>query len=73
MVLTAHWLQPNVIFWIAVAVMATVPTLAWAWVSVQKSRHERDLKERMIERGMSADEIERVLGAGGEGKEDKRK
>ena len=35
-----------------------------AWCKVAKSTSENDLKRRMVERGMSADEIERVLAAG---------
>ena len=33
------------------------------WMIVQKTRSENELKQSMVERGMSADEIERVMGA----------
>lgn len=35
------------------------------WYLVQKTKTENDLKRSMVERGMSADDIERVLAAGG--------
>jgi len=35
------------------------------WYLGQKSRSENELKQRMVERGMSAEEIERVLAAHG--------
>jgi hypothetical protein len=46
--------------WIIVAVVANV---AKNWRRVQESEHAAALKQSMIERGMSADEIERVLRA----------
>jgi hypothetical protein len=38
--------------------------LASAWVKVERARTSAQLKRRMIDRGMSADEIDRVLRAG---------
>lgn len=35
--------------------------LSWSWVRVRKAALEADLKREMIERGMSADEIVRVI------------
>jgi hypothetical protein len=35
-----------------------------AWYKLNKVRYENDLKRAMIERGMSVDEIERVISAG---------
>ena len=35
-----------------------------AWYKMNKVRYENELKRSMIERGMSADEIERVIAAG---------
>lgn len=37
--------------------------LSWSWVRVRKAALEADLKREMIERGMSADEIVRVIHA----------
>jgi hypothetical protein len=62
-------------FWIAVAVIAAgwiIPTtingVAREWRRSRESEHLAALKQTMIERGMSADEIERVLNAGKAGK-----
>jgi hypothetical protein len=49
--------------WIIVAVVSSV---AKNWRKVHESEHLAVLKQSMIERGMSADEIERVLRAGPE-------
>ena len=35
-----------------------------AWYKMNKVRYENELKRSMIERGMSAEEIERVMAAG---------
>ena len=35
------------------------------WYKAQKNKHDNDLKRGMLERGMSAEEIERVISAGG--------
>ena len=40
-----------------------IPVIATAWQKVARIRADADLKQSMIERGMSADEIERVLKA----------
>lgn len=47
-----------------IGVTAVIAILATAWVNVKKSFHAMALKEKMIDRGMSASEIERVLAAG---------
>jgi hypothetical protein len=47
--------------WIIVAVVRSVTT---NWRKIHESEHHAVLKQSMIERGMSADEIERVLNAG---------
>lgn len=46
-----------------------VAVLATAWYKVNKVRSDNGLKRSMVERGMSVDEIERVLGAAGEKEE----
>ncbi len=38
--------------------------LGTAWYKMNKVRYECELKRSMIERGMSADEIEQVIAAG---------
>ncbi len=40
-----------------------VAILSAAWAKVERARSANDLKRRMIDRGMSPDEIERVLSA----------
>ena len=37
--------------------------LAWAWYSAHKVRSENNLKRAMVDRGMTAAEIERVIAA----------
>lgn len=49
--------------------LPVVAVLAGAWYKVSKVRSDNDLKRAMVERGMSAAEIERVLGATGEKEE----
>jgi hypothetical protein len=40
-----------------------IPVIAHYWYKIEQMRAETNLKRAMIERGMSADEIERVLAA----------
>jgi hypothetical protein len=37
--------------------------VAFYWYKVQKARSDNELKRTMIDRGLSADEIERILAA----------
>jgi len=46
-----------------VVLVVAVPVIASAWRQVAKDRADADLKRSMIERGMSVEEIERVLRA----------
>ena len=62
-----HFADEKIVFWIAVAVMCVTPALAWAWCTAKKSKYENELKRTMIEQGMSADDIDRVLKAGSSG------
>jgi hypothetical protein len=43
--------------------IVAVPVIASAWRQVARDRADADLKRSMIERGLSAEEIERVLKA----------
>ena len=38
------------------------------WYKAQKNKQDNDLKRTMLERGMSAEEIERVISAGDDSK-----
>lgn len=40
-----------------------IPLITNAWVTISRNREDAALKRAMIERGMSVDEIERVLKA----------
>lgn len=60
--------------------IAIVAIIAGAWASVRRvearaqiAELEAALKQQMIERGMSADEIERVLAAGQNGRSKKNR
>jgi hypothetical protein len=45
-------------------IIAVAQTIATTWRRARESEHLAVLKQSMIDRGMSADEIERVLNAG---------
>jgi hypothetical protein len=49
---------------IIVAVVVVTALALWHWSKVRIAEAELRLKERMVERGFSADEIERVFAAG---------
>lgn len=53
------WFQ----MWAAITLICVVPTAAHYWYKVRKAEWETDLKRDMVARGMSADDIERVLAA----------
>ncbi len=53
---------------IAVVMGCLIPiagSIAMAWRSIEKTKSENALKRSLVERGMSADEIERILAAKG--------
>jgi len=54
------------VFWGAVTLMVIVPVVAHHVYAIRKAAIDADLKRDMIARGMSVEEIERVLGAGEE-------
>lgn len=56
---------------ILAALVPIVAIVGYFWYKTAKTRSNNELKSKMIGRGMSVDEIERVLGAGGK-KEDKK-
>ena len=55
--------DPANFFWFTVAFIVCVPVAAECWRKVRKHEIDADLKRDMIARGMSADEIERILAA----------
>ena len=55
--------NPVMIFWGAIVIISVVPTLTYYWHKTRKAEMDADLKMRMLEMGMSATDIERVLKA----------
>lgn len=52
---------------LGIVMVFSIPIIAIVgglWVSLEKARSTNDLKRSMVERGMSVDEIERVMRAG---------
>jgi hypothetical protein len=47
----------------AIVLLTTVPTGLVYWYKTKRAAMDADLKMKMLEMGMSADEIERVLAA----------
>jgi NADH:ubiquinone oxidoreductase subunit 3 (subunit A) len=57
---------------IVVILAMSIPIIAvvgYFWSEVLKNRSNNELKRSMLERGMSAQEIEQVINAGGKRKE----
>jgi hypothetical protein len=52
------------LFWSAVTLICVVPSICHYWYKVRRHEIDAELKAAMIDRGMSADEIIRVLEAG---------
>ncbi|HUB24421.1 MAG TPA: hypothetical protein VL992_03250 [Tepidisphaeraceae bacterium] len=48
---------------VAVFSIPIVSIIAGIWSQVEKHRSDNELKLRMVERGMSAEEIERIMAA----------
>ncbi len=57
--------NPLFIIFASVTLMAVLPTIAHYWYKVRQAEIDASLKHDMLQRGMSADEIERVLAAPG--------
>jgi hypothetical protein len=53
----------HLIFWGSITLICIVPVISGCWYKIRKAELEAGLKRDMIERGMSADEIERILQA----------
>jgi hypothetical protein len=63
----SSWLtDPTNVFWLAIVVIACLPVVADCWRRMRKDELDAGLKQDMIARGMSADEIVRVLAARGD-------
>jgi hypothetical protein len=64
-------ISDNLVGIVAVTVGVGAPMIAWIitnifnnWRTVKTSEHLAALKQTMVERGMSAEEIERIINAG---------
>jgi ABC-type bacteriocin/lantibiotic exporter with double-glycine peptidase domain len=56
------WNQ-NTIAVVCVFAVPIVAIIAGCWSRVERAKSDNELKRSMVERGMSADEIERILAA----------
>jgi len=56
-------INPVSIFWISIVLISIVPTITYYWHKTRRAEMDADLKMRMLEMGMSASDIERVLKA----------
>jgi hypothetical protein len=64
-----HLLQsPVLVIFGAITLITVVPSLAYYWYKARKAEIEAALKHEMIQRGLSADDIERILKATSSGK-----
>ena len=54
------------VFWAAITLICVVPSVAHYWYKARKADIDAALKHAMLERGMSAEEIVKVLEASGE-------
>ena len=55
--------NPITIFWISIVAISVIPTFIYHWHKTRRAEMDADLKMRMLEMGMSASDIERVLKA----------
>jgi hypothetical protein len=55
--------HPYAVFWTAIALMVVVPQIARYWWRIRQAEIDASLKQEMLQRGMSAEEIQTVLAA----------
>lgn len=60
---TAILSNPANLFWVAIVIISIVPIVSSYWSQTRRAEIDAELKLRMLEMGMSAEEIERVLKA----------
>jgi hypothetical protein len=63
--------NPMFIIWTGITLICVVPSLAYYWAKIRKAELDAALKREMLQRGMLAEEIERVLAASSERKPEK--
>ena len=59
----SFWYSPFSIPIVAILAGIGIPVITSAWIGLEKHKEDCKLKKSMIERGMSATDIERVLAA----------
>jgi hypothetical protein len=63
--MSTDWLaslfNPATMFWLAITLMVVTPVVFDYWRKMKRDEQDAALKHEMIARGMSADEIERIL------------
>jgi hypothetical protein len=60
--------NPAFLFWSAFTLMCVVPTIAYYWWRIRQAELDASLKQEMLQRGMSAEEIQMVLTASSAGR-----
>jgi hypothetical protein len=58
------WLNDTLIFWTAIVLICVVPSVSFYLYRWRRTELDAELKREMVARGITADEIERVLAAG---------
>lgn len=59
----ALFTSPIAVFWLAIVIISIVPIVCSFWYKAKKAEMDAQLKATMLEMGMSADDIERILAA----------
>ncbi|MGQ9650049.1 MAG: hypothetical protein ACUVXJ_08055 [Phycisphaerae bacterium] len=58
-----HWPSPDQLVVLGAFSIPIVVIIGGFWYKIRKTLSENDLKRTMVERGMSAEEFERILAA----------
>ena len=61
-----QWLKPEVLGILAVFGGPVIAFAIWHCYRIAKVNSDNELKRRLVERGLSVDEIERIMAAGEE-------
>ena len=51
-------------FWVCVFSVPVVTIIGGVWYKIERAKSDNELKRRMVERGMSVEEIDRVMASG---------
>jgi len=58
-------LEPQTLTILLIFGIPVISIITYYWYKIQKVRSDNNLKRRLVESGLSVEEIERVLNAGG--------